>query len=146
VREFWSGQPVVEREPPWALSVCRLGPSIARTRRLNDPYSSAVSGGPSRPPVPRALARIALMDGDAVAAILTAAEDFDVEAIVIGASTTRAPAILTARTRWQIQRRSPCAVITVSDHGRAPTAIRTVAATRALSRVDCGVGAGTHRT
>jgi len=120
---------VVHVAAPAAVRVFRLGPSIARARLLDDPYSSVVLLGARRVAWSNgAPARIVLMDGDTVPAILTAAEEFDVDLLVLWTSESRAPAIL-ARTRWQIERRSPRPVMTVPVCGRHPaSAIRTAIA------------------
>ena len=122
---------VVHVAAPGAVRVCRLGPSIARVRRLDDPYASPVLLEAHRVAWSHgALARIVLMDGAAVSAILTVAEEFEVDAIVIGASSARAPTILSARTGWQLQRRSRRPVMPVPAHRQGRKwAIRTTVAT-----------------
>lgn len=57
-----------------------------------------------------AFAHVVLMSGESVPAILSLTEDLAVDLIVIGASGSRAPAVLTGRVRYRIQRDAPCRV------------------------------------
>lgn len=76
---------VVHVLTPTAVRVSRLGPTLIRTRRLDDPFSSPVLLAARRAAWSHGvLAQIVLFDGETVGAILTAAQDMNAGLIVIG--------------------------------------------------------------
>lgn len=106
---------VLHVDVPGDLRVTRLGPTIVHTRCAKDPYSCAVLLRARRIAWEHgALARVVLMEGEPVSAVLEAVWDLRVELLVIGAQCRRLPASLAARTRGALVRRSPCRVLAVS--------------------------------
>jgi len=96
------------------VRVTRLGPTVTRWRRRDDPYAEPVllrarqvawANG--------ALARVLLMIGDPAEAILAAARDFRVDLIAIGARPVRMPAFIAAPTRYRLQRDALVPVLAV---------------------------------
>jgi nucleotide-binding universal stress UspA family protein len=103
---------------PAAVRVSRFGPTVIRTRRLDDPFSSPVLLAARRVAWSHgALARIVLFDGETVPAILNAARDMEAGLIVIGQVHSRAR-ISRARTGPRLRRRSVCPVLAVPAHSR----------------------------
>lgn len=100
---------VVHVRPPDVLRVARLAPTIVRDVRLRDPHGSPVLSAARQVAWANgAFARVVLMSGEPVPAILSLADELAVDLIVIGASGSRAPAVLTGRARYRIQRDAPC--------------------------------------
>jgi nucleotide-binding universal stress UspA family protein len=123
---------VVHVRPPEVIQVARLGPTIVRNVRLRDPHASPVLSAARQVAWANgAFARVVLMSGEPVSAILWLADDLAVDLIVIGASGSRAPAVLTARARYRIQRDAPCPVRIIALPASAPVmgSLRTVPAT-----------------
>jgi len=123
---------VVHVCPPEVLRVARLAPTIVRNVRLRDPHASAVLSVARQVAWANgAFARVVLISGEPVPAMLSLAEDLAVDLIVIGASGSRAPAVLTGRVRYRIQRDAPCAVrvIALPPSTAAQRSRRTVPAT-----------------
>jgi nucleotide-binding universal stress UspA family protein len=123
---------VVHVCPPEVLRVARFGPTIVRNVRLRDPHKSPVLSATRQVAWANgAFARVILMGGEPVPAILSLADELAVDLIVIGASGSRAPAVLTGRVRYRIQRDAPCAVrvISLPPSAAAQRSRRTVPAT-----------------
>jgi len=59
------------------------------------------------------LARIVLMDGDTVPALLSVSRELGVDLLVIGAHASRALPVMTAPTRHRLQRQARCPVMAV---------------------------------
>ena len=117
--ELW----VVHVRPPEVMRVGRLAPTIVRNLRLRDPHASTVLGSARQVAWTNgAFARVVLMTGDPVPAILSLASELAVDLIVIGARRSRTPAVLAARTRYRIGRDAPCPVSVVPL--AAPTRLR----------------------
>jgi nucleotide-binding universal stress UspA family protein len=71
------------------------------------------------------------MSGDPVPAIVSLARELTVDLVVIGARPTRALAVIASRTRYQLQRDSPCPVrvVVLATPPRATASLRTAPAT-----------------
>jgi nucleotide-binding universal stress UspA family protein len=123
---------VAHVRPPGVMRVGRLGPTIVRNVRLRDPHGSPVLSAARQVAWANgAFARVVLMSGEPVSAILRLADELAVDLIVIGASASRAPAVLTARARYGIQRDAPCPVrvIALPSPVSVRRSLRTVPAT-----------------
>ncbi|MEA2196425.1 MAG: Universal stress protein family [Solirubrobacteraceae bacterium] len=123
---------VVHVRPPEAMRVGRLAPTIVRGQRLRDPHASVVLSAARQVAWANgAFARVMLMSGEPVPMILSLADELAVELIVIGASRSRWPAVLAARTRCRIQRDAPCPVRIVRLSAPAPAGepVRTMPVT-----------------
>jgi nucleotide-binding universal stress UspA family protein len=93
------------------MRVGRLAPTIVHNVRLRDPHASGVLSAARQVAwANSAFARVVLMTGDPVAAIVSLAEQLTVDLIVIGARRSRVPAVLAARTRCRIQHAASCPV------------------------------------
>ncbi len=125
---------VVHVAVPAELRVTRLGPTVVRTRRLDDPFASSVLLEARRVAWAHgALARVVLMDGDPATGILASADDLRVDLIVIGARPSPPPTFMTARTRYRLQRDAAIPVLAVSLRRSAPVVTRSAAVMAAVS-------------
>jgi len=102
---------VVHVRAPEVMRVGRLAPTIVHQQRLSDPHANGVLSTARQVAWAHgALARVILISGDPGPAIVSLARELDVELVVIGATPSRAPAAIAARTRCRVQRDSPCRV------------------------------------
>jgi nucleotide-binding universal stress UspA family protein len=102
---------VVHVRAPEVMRVGRLAPTIVHNVRLRDPHGSEVLGAARQVAwANSAFARVILISGDPVSAIVSLADELAVDLIVIGAKRSRAPAVLAARTRCGIERAASCPV------------------------------------
>jgi nucleotide-binding universal stress UspA family protein len=102
---------LVHVRAPEVLRVGRLAPTIVHHQRLPDPHSSGVLGAARQVAWAQgAFARVILMSGDPVPAIVSLARELAVALVVIGARGSRAPAVVAGPTRYRIHRDSPCPV------------------------------------
>jgi nucleotide-binding universal stress UspA family protein len=109
---------VVHVAEPIKVRVTRLGPTLVRPRRLDDPFADPVLIRARRVASANgALARLVLMAGDPVEAILVAARDLRVDLIAIGARSVRMPPFMAAPTRHRLQRVAPVPVLAVPLQG-----------------------------
>jgi nucleotide-binding universal stress UspA family protein len=123
---------VVHVADPDELRVTRLGPTVVRTRRLDDPFANSVLLEARRVAWAHgALARAVLMDGEPATGILAAADDLRVDLIVIGAAPSVLPACMNARTRYRLQRDATIPVLAVSLGHSRPTVTRSAGAVMA---------------
>lgn len=123
---------VVHVQAPEVMRVGRLAPTIIHQQRLRDPHANGVLSAARQVAWAHgAFARVILLSGDPGPAIVSLARDLHVELVVIGATPSRAPAAITARTRYRIQRDSPCPVwvVVLAAPARVPESIRTAPAT-----------------
>jgi Universal stress protein family len=117
---------------PEVMRVGRLAPTIVHQQRLRDPHANGVLSAARQVAwAEGALVRVILMSGDPVPAVVSLARELAVGLVVIGARSSRTPAVVAGRTRCRIQRDSPCPVRVVvlaapTSGGSSP---RTVAAT-----------------
>jgi len=102
---------VVHVGAPEVMRVSRLGPTIVQNRRVRDPHASPVLSAARQVAWANgAFARVILLSGEPVPAILSLAVELVVDLIVIGARPSRAPAFLAGPTRSRVAREAPCPV------------------------------------
>jgi nucleotide-binding universal stress UspA family protein len=102
---------VVHVRTPEVMRVGRLGPTLVHDEQLRDPHSSGVLGAARQVAwASGAFAHVILMSGDPGSAILALARELGVGLVVLGASPSRAPAVVAGRTRCRIQRDALCPV------------------------------------
>lgn len=107
---------VVHVAAPSRVRMARLGPIVSPIYYVRDPYSSAVLLHARRTAWQHgAAARVVLMEGEPVPAILAAVRDFRVSRLVLGARDHRLPAWVAARTRASLLRRTTCPVQVVPE-------------------------------
>jgi len=117
---------------PTVVRVGRLAATIVHNQRLGDPHANPVLRVARQVAWANgAFARLILISGDPVSAILWVAETLAVELIVIGARPSRVPTVLSGPTRYRIRRDASCPVRVVPlVGGPQPEALpRTVRAT-----------------
>ncbi len=121
---------VVHVRAPEVMRVGRLAPTIVHQQRRSDPHANGVlSTARQLAWAHGAFARVILISGDPGPAIVSLARELDVELVVIGATPSLAPAAIAARTRYRIQRDSPCPVrVVVAATARASESTRTAPA------------------
>jgi nucleotide-binding universal stress UspA family protein len=117
---------------PVVMRVGRLAPTIVHHQRPGDPHGNRVLSSARQVAWAHgAFARVILVSGDPAPAIVSLARELDVELVVIGTAPSRVPVVIAARTRYRVQRDSPCPVrvVALGTPARAPQSIRTVPAT-----------------
>ena len=87
-----------------------------------------------------AFARVILISGDPVPAILSLARELAVDLIVIGATPSRAPAADAGRTRYRIQRDAPCPVRVVALAAPAQPVVASNRACDVSASAEIGAG------
>jgi nucleotide-binding universal stress UspA family protein len=131
---------VVHVRAPEVMRVGRLGPTLVHDQRLRDPHSSGVLGAARQLAwASGTFAQVILMSGDPGSVILALARELAVGLVVLGASPSRAPAVIAGRTRYRIQRDALCPVRVVVL--AAPRRGRRWVAQRGAQRLE-RVGAG----
>jgi nucleotide-binding universal stress UspA family protein len=123
---------VVHVRAPEVMRVGRLAPTIVHQQRLDDPHGNGVLSTARQVAWAHgAFARLILLTGDPGPAIVRLASELDVELLVIGATPSRAPAAIAGRTRYRIQRDSPCPVraVVLAEPSRARSSARSLPAT-----------------
>lgn len=114
------------------MRVGRLAPTIVHQQQLSDPHASGVLSAARQVAWAHgAFARVILISGDPAPAIVSLARELHVELVVIGATPSLAPAAIAARTRYRVQRDSPCPVrvVLLAAAAPGPQSIRAVPAT-----------------
>jgi nucleotide-binding universal stress UspA family protein len=122
---------VVHVRAPEVMRVGRLAPTIVHQQRLSDPHTNGVLSTARQVAWAHgALARVILLTGDPGPAIVSLARELNVELVVVGATPGRAPAAMTARTRYRIQRDSPCPVrvVVLAEPAAARSSARSLPA------------------
>jgi nucleotide-binding universal stress UspA family protein len=123
---------VVHVRAPEVMRCGRLAPTIVHNRLVRDPHASRVLSAARQVAWANgAFARVMLMSGEPVSAILSLAAELAVDLIVIGARPSRAPALLAGPTRYRIARDAPCPVrvVALASAPRPTARVRTVPAT-----------------
>lgn len=122
---------VVHVRPPEVMRVGRMAATIVHNVRLQDPHSSGVLSAARQVAWANgAFARVILMSGDPVTAIVSLADELAVDLIVIGASRSRAPVVWAAWTRRRIKHAASCPVriVTLPGSGSARGSLKAVPA------------------
>lgn len=103
--------------------VGRMAPTLPITRRLDDAYTDPVLLDARRVAWARGVStELALIAGDAPAAIVALAHELAPQLIVIGSQRTRIPRLGATTRRW-VQSQAPCPVLAVTPN-RPPQARR----------------------
>jgi nucleotide-binding universal stress UspA family protein len=103
--------------PAIEYRVGRLAPTLPTTRRLDDPYTSAVLLEARRIAWERgSAARSVLIAGEPPQALVAIAARLDADLIVIGLKPRRGLARLLARTARWVQAHAPCPVLAVPEN------------------------------
>ena len=132
---------VMHVRPSEAMRVGRPPSTIVHNVRLGDPHGSEVLSGARRVAWANGTsARVVLMSGDPVSAIVSLADELAVGLIVIGARRSRVPAVFGARTRCRIPRAALCPVRIVALPVSASARGCCGCCGRCLRREDAGRG------